>query len=91
MTQARTPLSNPNNAHEYEAELKFKALSFPTRVDATTWEILECLKTGLFRNQAVESVALFSISGEEEAQVFVYNIEAAKSGNQPWSLQCQAV
>ena len=90
MTQTRVQLSNPNNAHEYEADIKFKALPFPTRVDASTWEILEALKTGLFRNQAVESVALFSISGDEEAQIFVYNIEAAKSGNQPWSVTCQA-
>ena len=88
MTQ--TQLTGMSKPCIYEAEIKFKALPFTTRVDVSTWDMLECLKSGLYKNQAVESVSLFSIHGDEEAQIFVYNIEAAKSGQQPWSVICQA-
>ena len=76
----------------YEVEFKLKGIPFITRTDTTTVEILECLKTGLFRNQPVESISLFSIASDdgEQSHTFVYNMEAAKSGNQPWSIKCQA-
>lgn len=80
------------NRATYSTEIKFKSLPFPVTVDTDSLEVMLTLKTGLFRNQPVESVvvAVVNSDDEEQKQQFVYNVEAAKSGNQPWSLQCQA-
>jgi len=54
--------------------------------EVTTIEALSCLKTGLLRNHVVTRVKVFSINGDGESETFIYDIAAAKSGNQPWSL-----
>lgn len=76
----------------YSSEIKFKSLPFSVSVNTNSTEILEALKTGLFRNQPVESVTVASVQSDDETEnhMFVYNVEAAKSGNQPWSIKCQA-
>lgn len=83
-----TPELTPSH---YAAEVKFKAQPFSVSVSTNSEEVLEVLKTGLFRNQPVESVSICSVTSDDETQthLFVYNIEAAKSGNQPWSIKCQ--
>lgn len=73
----------------YSTELKFKSLPFPVSISTSSKEILETLKTGLFRNQPVEWVVVSEVHSddEEQKQQFVYNIEAAKSGQQPWTIK----
>lgn len=75
----------------YTTTLKFKAFPFSVSVNTTSTEVLETLKTGLFKNQAVEWVNVANVQSDDEEQThaFIYNIEAAKSGAQPWSLTCQ--
>ena len=74
------------NPPVYEISVIFTALpTIPAKVDMTPEVMIEVLKTGLYMNQSVHSIVLDSFSTTE--QLIVYNITAAKSGGQPWSLK----
>ena len=67
---------------EYEFDFQFSDKpGFWVRADIKVYEALEVIKTGLWKNQQISKVKLFAI---DEAN-FVYDINAAKSGGQPWS------
>jgi hypothetical protein len=55
--------------------------------DVTIDEAFATIKTGLLRNKAVSKIKMFSINADGESVSFVYDIEASKQGNFPWSLQ----
>lgn len=57
------------------------------RTDITVEDALECLKTGLLKNSQVSRVKLFAINEGDVSVSFIYDITAAKSGNQPWTIQ----
>ena len=72
---------------EYEFDFKFVEMpDMWLRTDVTVLEALECIKTGLLKNKAVSQIKLFAISGEECSISFVYDVVAAKQGNNPWSI-----
>ena len=78
----------------YEFEFKFVGTDFFVKTDVTVAEGLDALKTGLLRNKAISEVKLFSVTGQEHDggimdAYHVYNVEAAKAGQQPWSVSWQ--
>jgi hypothetical protein len=54
--------------------------------DVTIGIALDCIKTGLLHNQPVSKIKMFSINSDGTSVSFVYDVNAAKSGNFPWSL-----
>lgn len=71
----------------YSFEFEFTDL--PGTWLSTTIEIQESLnaiKTGLLKNRSISKIKLFSILSDETSIYFIYDVTAAKSGNQPWSL-----
>ena len=56
------------------------------QMDVRTEEALHVFKTGLLKNHPVSKVKAFSINGDKESVHFVYDVNAAKQGNFPWSL-----
>jgi hypothetical protein len=60
------------------------------KTDASVYTALEVIKTGLICGKQVSRIKLFAINGEEGSACFIYDVAAAKSGNQPWSVECQA-
>ena len=54
--------------------------------DVTIQEALDCIKTGLLHNQPVIKIKMFSINSDGTSISFVYDVNAAKQGNFPWSL-----
>lgn len=77
----------------YEIEVQYELIPNQwVRLDVKIAEALEALKTGLLRNLAITRVKLFSITAKDsDAVSFVYDIAAAKSGNQPWSLVAETI
>lgn len=75
----------------YEFEFKFSGTDFFVKCDVSVQEGLDALKTGLLRNKAISEVKLFSVTGQEHDGAsmdayHVYNVEAAKAGQQPWGI-----
>tara|TARA_R110000868_G_scaffold65453_3_gene195789 strand:+ start:296 stop:562 length:267 start_codon:yes stop_codon:yes gene_type:complete len=74
---------------QYEFDFQFVDISdMWLRTDVTVFEALECIKSGLLRNRAVSKIKLFAINidGDEGSASFVYDVIAAKQGNNPWSI-----
>jgi hypothetical protein len=72
---------------EYEFDFQFTDIpDMWLRADVTVTEALECIKTGLLKNRAVSRIKLFAINGDTCGVSFVYDVVAAKQGNNPWSL-----
>ena len=57
------------------------------KTNVTIPQSLEVLKTGLLDNKPVSKVRLFSIEQDGLSVTFIYDIQAAKSGSQPWSIE----
>lgn len=72
----------------YDIEVQFTAVpGIWAKFEITIKDALEVLKTGLYCNQPISKVKLFSVADEDDTPVcFVYDIAGAKSGTQPWSL-----
>jgi hypothetical protein len=71
----------------YEFEFQFTDKpGLWVRTDVKVAEALECIKTGLLKNTPVARVKMFAISEGSLSVSFVYDIGAAKSGNNPWIL-----
>jgi hypothetical protein len=47
---------------------------------------LETLKTGLLFNKPITKVKLFEVTDNNLVTCMIYDVNAAKSGGQPWSL-----
>jgi hypothetical protein len=70
-------------------EFDFQFADIPTmwlRTDVSVVQALDCIKTGLLDNRAVSKIKLFAISEGDNTVSFVYDVVAAKQGNNPWSL-----
>lgn len=72
----------------YDIEVQFTAVpGIWAKFETTIEDALAVLKTGLYCNQSISKVKLFSVSDEDDTAVnFVYDIAGAKAGTQPWSL-----
>ena len=57
------------------------------RADVTVEEAFNAIKTGLLKNNPVSKINLFAITDKDKSVGFIYDVAAAKQGNQPWSLQ----
>ena len=55
--------------------------------DVTVEESLNAIKTGLLNNRPISKIKLFAISSGSDSICFIYDVVAAKQGNQPWSIQ----
>lgn len=69
-----------------EYELRFSGNPIWCKVDATTEEIRDCLKTGLLRNVQVDVVKLFTVA-EEESMVYDIKAHLSGEGNAWWICQ----
>jgi hypothetical protein len=79
-------LSQLSNRIEYEFEFQYTDNPMWVRADISIAVAYKTMLTGLLLNKAVSKVKLFTITEGEESVSFIYDIGAAKSGNQPWSL-----
>ena len=75
-----------SNKIEYEFEFQYTDNPLWVRADISIAMAHKTILTGLLFNKAVSKVKLFTISEGEESVSFIYDVGAAKSGNQPWSL-----
>lgn len=74
----------------YDFEFQFSDIKCWLKIEATVTEVLEALKTGLIANKPFSKAKLFSITENEVGSaIFIYDVAAAKSGQQPWSVECQ--
>lgn len=81
-----TPLSSHLNI-KYEFDFQF--VDKPNvwlRADVTVEEAFNAIKTGLLKNHQVSKINLFAITEGSQSVGFVYDVVAAKSGTQPWSV-----
>ena len=74
------------NRIEYEFEFQYTDNPLWVRADISIAVAYKTILTGLLLNKAVSKVKLFTITEGEESVSFIYDVGAAKSGNQPWSL-----
>jgi hypothetical protein len=71
----------------YSFECQFEALpSLWVSLDVTVEQALETIKTGLLHNKVVTKIKLFVINVESDSIGFIYDVVAAKTGNNPWSI-----
>ena len=56
------------------------------RTDITIQQALDAINTGLLDNKPIGKIKLFAISEDDDSISFIYDVAAAKSGNNPWSL-----
>ena len=70
-------------------EFEFEFTSNPNlfvRADVSVKEAFESLTTGLLKNCPVSRVKLLTVAEGNSSVYFTYDVNAAKKGNQPWSL-----
>ena len=78
-----------SKADDIEISLEFRLEEFPCFVSAniTMLQAFECINSGLLHNKPVRQVKLYTVTGEEGNSIsLVYDIAAAKSGSNPWSM-----
>jgi hypothetical protein len=69
-------------------EFEFQFVDTPNvwlKVSIPLAQHLEAIKTGLLFNKPISKVKLFEVTDEESDIGFIYDVQAAKSGGQPWS------
>lgn len=84
--EAGTKLATLAKNVVYEFEFLYTDNPLWVRADISVATAYNTVLTGLLFNKAVSKIKLFAISEGEDSVSFVYDIAAAKSGNQPWSL-----
>lgn len=70
-------------------ELEFQFQDTPhvwLKVDQPLSTHLAALKTGLLFNKPITKVRLFEVTDSGQSVSMIYDVQAAKSGGQPWSL-----
>lgn len=82
---------NLNNSERFNFEVMYNALpSRFVKVSLTVAEFLNILRTGLHYNDAVDKIAVtdivFAHETDEDGSI-VYDIVAAKSGGEIWSVR----
>ena len=84
--QVGSKLATLSQKIEYEFEFQYTDNPLWVRADISIATAHKTILTGLLLNKAVSKVKLFTITEGEESVAFIYDVVAAKSGNQPWSL-----
>ena len=74
----------------YEFEFQFPDSNIWYKTDLQVSEALEVIKTGLLTNKPITKIKLFAITEDTSSMCFIYDVAAAKQGNQPWSLLATA-
>lgn len=75
--------------HEFE----FQLTTLPgvwLKTDISTSQSLQAIKSGLLHNQSLSKIRLFTISDDDTTIHYVYDVVAAKQGNNPWSTQVES-
>lgn len=70
----------------YEFDFQYADNSLWVRADVTVIQAFTAISTGLLHNKPITKIQLFAIIEGERSISFVYDVTAAKKGNNPWSL-----